>query len=58
MNVKYENVHELFKSDPVAKYYFDGLPDYVQATILERADRVNSFDSLQDYAQNLTRGDQ
>ncbi len=56
--MKYENVHELFKSDPAAKHYFDSLPDYVQATILERANRVNSFDSLQDYAQNLTRGDQ
>ena len=40
-----------------AKAYFDKLPDYVQSQISTRSGNVNSFDSLQDYAENLTRGD-
>lgn len=54
---KYRDMYELFKSDSQAKEYFDKLPDYVRDQISTRADGVNSFASLQDYAENLLRGD-
>lgn len=57
MNKKYSNLHELLRDDSEARSYYDSLPEYVQETIAERADNVNSLLSLRDYAQNLTRGD-
>lgn len=57
MAQKYRDMYELFKSDPQAKQYFDKLPDYVRDQISTRADGVNSLASLQDYAENLLRGD-
>lgn len=57
MGKKYRELFELIEADGQAKQYFEKLPDYVQETICQRAGRVNSFESLQDYAQNLTRGD-
>ncbi len=54
---KYPNMYELFQNDPQAKQYFDKLPDYVRDQISTRADGVNSFESLKDYAENLLRGD-
>ena len=40
-----------------AKRYFDSLPDYVRDQISSRADSVNTFAGLRDYADNLLRGD-
>ncbi len=54
---KFPNMYELFKSDKKAKRYFDNLPDYVRDQISTRAGSVSTFDSLKDYAENLTRGD-
>jgi hypothetical protein len=54
---KYYDMYELFKHDQQAKQYFDKLPDYVRDQISTRADGVNSFASLQDYAENLLRWD-
>ncbi len=53
----YPDLHALLRDDPQAKDYFSGLPDYVREQIFTRAENVNSFSSLQDYAENLTRGD-
>lgn len=53
----YRDLFALLRDDPEAKRYFDTLPDYVRDQIGTRADGVNSFASLKDYAQNLTRGD-
>ena len=55
---KYPNMYELFKNDAQAKQYFDKLPGYVQEQIKARAAGVNSFASLQDYAENLLRADE
>ncbi len=55
--MKYEHVDKLLKQEPEAKRYFDNLPDYVREQIRQRGSHVNSFASLKDYAQNLTRGD-
>lgn len=54
---KYSDMYELFKSDLNAKQYYDKLPDYVRDQISTRANGVNSFESLKDYAENLLRGD-
>ncbi len=55
--MKYPDLNALLQSEPQAKAYFDKLPDYVQSQIYTRSGNVNSFDSLRDYAENLTRGD-
>jgi hypothetical protein len=54
---KFHSMYALFKQDREAKKYFDSLPDYVREQISTRADNVNSFASLRDYAENLLRGD-
>lgn len=53
----YPDLNALLRSEPEAKLYFDTLPDYAREQISTRADGVNSFASLQDYAQNILRGD-
>ncbi len=55
--MKYPNLNALLSAEPQAKAYFQALPDYVQDQIHSRAGGVNSFASLKDYAENLTRGD-
>ncbi|MDD3394068.1 MAG: hypothetical protein PHG19_05445 [Anaerotignum sp.] len=54
---KFSDMYELFHNDTNAKQYFDKLPDYVREQISTRANSVNSFESLKDYAENLLRGD-
>lgn len=55
--MKFPDLHVLLQNDPEAQQYFDELPDYVRDQISTRAENVNSFESLTDYAENLTRGD-
>ena len=43
--------------DPEAKDYFNALPGYVREHICTRPTHINSLESLQDYAENLLRGD-
>jgi len=57
MYKKYPGLDELLSAEPQAKEYFDKLPDYVRSSIQQRKSSVNSFASLQDYAENLLRGD-
>lgn len=57
MGPKYNDMYALFENDTEARQYFESLPDYVRAQIKTRADHVNSLESLQDYAENLLRGD-
>ncbi len=54
---KYTDIYALFKEEPTAKQFFDQLPDYVRDQINTRANGVNSFESLKNYADNLLRGD-
>lgn len=54
---KFADLFELIKQDGEARQYYDKLPDYVRDQIASRAHNVNSFQSLRDYAENLTRGD-
>lgn len=55
--MKYSNLNALLQSEPQAKAYYNALPDYVQSQIASRPSHINSLDSLRDYAENLTRGD-
>ena len=57
MHKKYSGLNELIQQDAEANKYYSLLPDYVQEQISERGDGVNSLASLQDYAENLLRGD-
>ncbi len=57
IKMKYADLNALLKGDPKAKQYYDSLPDYVKEQIASRGENVNSMASLQDYAENLTRGD-
>ena len=53
----YSDLNNLLHSEPEAKRYFDTLPDYAREQIQTRANNVNSFASLKNYAENLLRGD-
>lgn len=55
--LKYPNLRALLVEEPEAGQYYDKLPDYVKQQISTRAQSVNSFESLRDYAENLLRGD-
>lgn len=55
--MKYPNLNALLNAQPEANAYFRSLPDYVRDQISARPNGVNSFESLKDYAENLTRGD-
>lgn len=54
---KYKGLTELINCEEEAHKYYMSLPNYVKEQIDSRADNVNSFSSLKDYAENLTRGD-
>ena len=57
MAKKYQNLDLLLAQDTEAMGYYNKLPDYVRDHIATRSESVNSLDSLQDYAENLLRGD-
>lgn len=57
MSKKYESLSQLLQADAKARAFYDRLPDYVRDQIRQRGDSVNSFESLSDYADNLTRGE-
>lgn len=54
---KYSNLHRLIEQDKEAYEYFQDLPVYVQEQINGHSSGVNSYESLQDYAENLLRGE-
>lgn len=55
--MNYNGLYSLIEQNERAKNYFNSLPDYVKDTISERADNICSEEALQDYAENLLRGD-
>lgn len=57
MDPKYDSLESLIQDDGEADEYFSSLPDYVRDQIMTRSESVNSLESLQDYAENLLRGD-
>lgn len=57
MNKKYSDLYALLADDHNARNYFNGLPDYVCDQMEERASGINSLESMEHYAEKLTRGD-
>jgi len=57
MSKKYESLAQLLQNDSRARAFYDRLPEYVRDQIKLRGDSVNSYESLSDYADNLTRGE-
>jgi len=57
MEQRYSSMYTMLEQEPEAKRYFEGLPDYVQEQIGTRAESVNTYSGLRDYAENLLRGD-
>lgn len=57
MEQRYSGMYAMFEQEPEAKRYFESLPDYVREQIGTRADSVNTYSGLRDYAENLLRGD-
>jgi len=54
---KYSGLDQMISQNERARQYFNDLPDFVRDSIRQRASNVNSFESLQDYAENLLRAD-
>lgn len=57
MDKKYSDLYALLADDRNARDYFNGLPDYVCDQMEERASGINSLESMEHYAEKLTRGD-
>ena len=54
---KYPDLYSLIDQEPEADQFYSSLPDYVREMISQRAESVNSLESLQSYADNLLQGD-
>ena len=57
MAKKYQNLDVLLAAEARARAYYEELPEYAREHISTRSSSVNSLASLQDYAENLLRGD-
>jgi hypothetical protein len=57
METKYSGLYDLIDNDSEAREYFELLPDDVKQSIEAREQNINSFASLEDYAQNLLRNE-
>ena len=57
MQNQYSDLRSMLAQDEEAYQYFMGLPDYVRDQIIQRSGNVKTLESLQDYAENLLRGD-
>ena len=57
MSKTYESLAQLLSADRRARAFYDSLPEYVRDQIRTRGQSVHSFESLSDYADNLTRGE-
>ncbi len=57
MDKKYSGLYELIENDSEANNYYQSLPDYAKQSICAREQNINSFASLQDYAENLLRNE-
>lgn len=58
MQKYYSDLQDLIRQDPEAGRYYQSLPGYVKEAVGQRAQSVNSLESLRDYAENLLRDDE
>lgn len=54
---EYKSLGQLLKEEQSAFQYYSSLPDYVRSMIQQRSQNVCTMEQLQDYAENLLRGD-
>lgn len=54
---EYPGLGQLLKADDAAFDYYTHLPDYVRSMIARRSQNVHTMEQLQNYADNLMRGD-
>lgn len=54
---EYQGLGDMLKNDPQVFSYYTSLPKYVRSMIAMRSDDVCSFETLQNYADNLLKGD-
>lgn len=54
----YKDLYTLIHDDPEANQYFRSLPNYIRESIGQRAESINSIESMRDYVENLTRDDE
>ncbi len=57
MSKKYSSLDALLAENAEALAFWQDLPEYVRSQIRTRGQAVNSYESLADYVDNLTRGD-
>ena len=53
----YANLGELLKRDLAAYDYFTSLPVYARSMIAQHSENMHSLEELQNYADNVLRGD-
>ncbi len=58
MPEQYSGLDSLIRGDGEARRYFNSLPGYVQEAVGQRAQSVTSMESLRNYVENLTRGEE
>lgn len=51
------SLNQLLSQDPELQRFFQSLPDYVQETIRQRGNNIDTADALYRYAENLVQGD-
>lgn len=57
MSKKYSSLDQLLAQNAEALAYFNGLPEYIRKQVRTRSQSINSYESLSDYVDNLTRGE-
>ena len=53
----YANLGELLKRDLAAYDHFTSLPVYARSMIAQHSENMHSLEELQNYADNVLRGD-
>ena len=54
---EYQGLGDMLKNNQEAFSYYTSLPKYVRSMIAMRSDNIHTFDTLQNYADNLLSGD-
>ena len=53
----YRDMYALFRREPEAKQFFDGLPVHVQDKLRTRPNGIKNLEGLKDYARRCLRGE-
>ncbi|MCI8342402.1 MAG: hypothetical protein HFE62_04235 [Firmicutes bacterium] len=58
MNKKFPSVYNLVDEDPLARKYYNSLPNSVRNAIGDRAKNITTFDLLKQNAEEIQNGKQ